>query len=146
MRRGRRSVCWTRGRPCGLQIFRTDRAQLYTGKSRQNLCVDAAFLSETQPGRLTRPIVEPTVAAEEAGEISIHIWKERRDLELLSDGEVIATYSIGLGGWPWDTKIAQGDSRTPGGQLLRLCAQCKQPFLPVSGPVPSQQGGRRQRL
>ena len=91
------------------------QAQLYTGKSRQNLCVDAAFLSETQPGRLTRPIVEPTVAAEEAGEISIHIWKERRDLELLSDGEVIATYSIGLGGWPWDTKIAQGDSRTPEG-------------------------------
>ena len=91
------------------------KARLYTGKLRQNLYADASCLSETQPGRLTRPIAEPTLSAEEAGEISIHIWKERRDLELLSDGEVIATYSIGLGGWPWDTKIAQGDSRTPEG-------------------------------
>ncbi len=91
------------------------KAQLYTGKSGTNLYVDAGLLAQTQPGRLTRPIVEPSVPPEAAGEIAIRIWKERRDLELLNDGEVIATYSIGLGGWPWDTKIAQGDSRTPEG-------------------------------
>ena len=33
----------------------------------------------------------------------------------MSDGEVIATYSVGLGGWPWDTKNVKGDSRTPEG-------------------------------
>lgn len=84
--------------------------------------VEACFLAEEEPGRLTRPVTEPSLTPQEAGVISIHIYKERRDLELLSDGEVIAVYSIGLGGWPWDDKIMKGDSRTPEGSYY-ICVR-----------------------
>ncbi|MBQ1931467.1 MAG: L,D-transpeptidase family protein [Lachnospiraceae bacterium] len=66
--------------------------------------------------------MQPILSPEEAGKISIVVWKERRDLELLSDGEVIATYTVGLGGWPYDHKIAQGDSRTPEGEYY-ICVK-----------------------
>lgn len=77
--------------------------------------VASACLTEEDPGRQIRPIVAPTLTVEEAGAISIHVIKSERVLELLSDGEVIAVYSIGLGGWPYDPKDVKGDSRTPEG-------------------------------
>lgn len=99
-----------------------DMAPFYRNEEYDVAYVEARYLSEEQPGRLTRPVTEPSVSPEDAGTISIHIYKERRDLELLSDGEVIATYSVGLGGWPWDTKIAKGDSRTPEGSYY-ICVR-----------------------
>lgn len=99
-----------------------DRALFYYNEEYDTTYVEVRFLSEEEPGRLTRPVVEPLLTPEEAGRISIHIHKERRDLELLSNETVIATYSIGLGGWPWDTKIAKGDSRTPEGSYY-ICVR-----------------------
>lgn len=99
-----------------------EKALFYYNEEYDTAVIDVSYLSEEDPGRLVRPFVQPTISAEEAGEISIHIWKERRDLELVSDGEVIATYSVGLGGWPWDHKIAQGDSRTPEGEYY-ICVK-----------------------
>ncbi|MBP3701152.1 MAG: L,D-transpeptidase family protein [Lachnospiraceae bacterium] len=99
-----------------------EQAMFYYNEEYDTAVIDVSYLSEEDPGRLVRPFVQPTISAEDAGEISIHIWKERRDLELLSDGQVIATYSIGLGGWPWDHKIAQGDSRTPEGEYY-ICVR-----------------------
>jgi hypothetical protein len=92
-----------------------EMAPVYYNEDCDVAYVEARFLSEEEPGRLTLPAVRPTLTPEEAGIVSVHIRKEQRELELLSDGEVIATYSVGLGGWPWDTKIAKGDSRTPEG-------------------------------
>lgn len=77
--------------------------------------IASSCLQEEDPGRQIRPIEAPDLAVDEAGTISIHIIKSERMLELLSDGEVIAVYSIGLGGWPYDPKDVKGDSRTPEG-------------------------------
>ena len=99
-----------------------EQAVFYYNEEYDRAFIDVAYLSEEDPGRLTRPILQPTLSPEDAGKITIVIWKERRDLELLSDGEVIATYSVGLGGWPYDHKIAQGDSRTPEGEYY-ICTK-----------------------
>ena len=99
-----------------------DEAVFYYNEDYDTATISAEYLSEDDPGRLVRPFVQPTLSPEEAGKISIVVWKERRDLELLSDGEVIATYTVGLGGWPWDHKIAQGDSRTPEGEYY-ICVR-----------------------
>lgn len=97
-------------------------APFYYNENYDIAYVDTSYLTEEQPGRQVRPALEPSLSPEEAGEISIHIWKERRELELLSDGEVIAIYTIGLGGWPWDTKNVKGDSRTPEGSYY-ICVR-----------------------
>lgn len=99
-----------------------DQAVIYYNEDYDIGYTQAKYLAEERPGRLTRPAVQPTLSPEEAGKVSIHIYKERRELELLSNGEVIAVYSVGLGGWPWDTKIAKGDSRTPEGSYY-ICVR-----------------------
>ncbi len=99
-----------------------DEAVFYYNEDYETALIDVQYLSEEDPGRLVRPFVQPTLSAEDAGKISIQVWKERRELELLSDGEVIATYTVGLGGWPYDHKIAQGDSRTPEGEYY-ICVK-----------------------
>ena len=97
-------------------------AVFYYNEDYDTATISAEYLSEADPGRLVRPFVQPTLSPEDAGKISIVVWKERRELELLSDGEVIATYTVGLGGWPYDHKIAQGDSRTPEGEYY-ICTR-----------------------
>ncbi len=93
-----------------------EQALFYCNEDYDTAAIEMCYLSEEDPGRLSRPAIQPILSPEDTGTISIMIWKERRDLELLSDDEVIATYSVGLGGWPWDHKIAKGDSRTPEGE------------------------------
>ena len=97
-------------------------AVFYYNEDYDTATISAEYLSEADPGRLVRPFVQPTLSPEDAGKISIVVWKERRELELLSDGEVIATYTVGLGGWPYDHKIDQGDSRTPEGEYY-ICTR-----------------------
>ena len=99
-----------------------DQAVFYYNEDYDTAVIDVQYLAEADPGRLVRPFVQPTISPEDAGKISIVVWKERRELELLSDDEVIATYTVGLGGWPWDHKIAQGDSRTPEGEYY-ICVK-----------------------
>ena len=99
-----------------------DEAVFYYNEEYDTATISAEYLSEEDPGRLVRPFVQPTLSVEDAGKISIQVWKARRELELLSDGEVIATYTVGLGGWPIDHKIAQGDSRTPEGEYY-ICVK-----------------------
>lgn len=72
-------------------------------------------LAESILYRPVRPAVRPAVDKKDAGEIWIHIVKSERVLELMSDDEVIAVYSVGLGGWPYDPKEQKGDGRTPEG-------------------------------
>lgn len=48
----------------------------------------------------------------------IHVSKERRQLDLLSGGEVVRTYRIGLGSSPIGHKRRQGDRRTPEGRYV----------------------------
>ncbi len=103
------------GDPLEVLPWEGEMAPVYYNEDCDVAYVEARFLSPEQPGRLVRPAQAPSLPPEEAGTVSIRIYKERRDLELLSDGEVIATYSVGLGGWPWDTKNVKGDSRTPEG-------------------------------
>lgn len=90
-------------------------APFYMNEAYEIGYIDSACLQEEDPGRQIRPIEAPALSVEEAGTVSIHIVKSERLLELLSDGEVIAAYSIGLGGWPYDPKDVKGDSRTPEG-------------------------------
>ena len=103
------------GDPLEVLPWDGEMAPVYYNEDCDVAYVEARFLSTEQPGRLVRPAQAPSLSPEEAGTVSIRIYKERRDLELLSDGEVIATYSVGLGGWPWETKNVKGDSRTPEG-------------------------------
>jgi len=99
-----------------------EEAVFYYNEDYDRALIDVRYLSEEDPGRLVRPFVQPTLSVEDAGKISIRVWKERRELELLSDEAVIATYTVGLGGWPYDHKIAQGDSRTPEGEYY-ICVR-----------------------
>lgn len=99
-----------------------EEAVFYYNEDYDTATIAVQYLSEEDPGRLVRPFVQPKLSAEDAGKISIRVWKERRELELLSDEEVIATYTVGLGGWPYDHKIAQGDSRTPEGEYY-ICVK-----------------------
>jgi murein L,D-transpeptidase YafK len=48
----------------------------------------------------------------------IHVFKERRQLELISGGRVVRTYRIGLGSTPVGHKRRQGDRRTPEGRYF----------------------------
>lgn len=48
----------------------------------------------------------------------IHVFKERRQLELISGGRVVRTYRIGLGSSPMGHKRRQGDRRTPEGRYF----------------------------
>lgn len=99
-----------------------EEALFYYNEDYDTAVINVQYLSEADPGRLVRPFIQPTISPEDAGKISIIVWKERRELELLSDEEVIATYTVGLGGWPYDHKIAQGDSRTPEGEYY-ICVK-----------------------
>ncbi len=94
---------------------------LYDGAD-ETVYVESRYLSYEDPGRLTIPVISPNIPADETGTVSVHVSKSRRELELLNDGEVIATYSIGLGGWPYDPKETSGDGRTPEGTYY-ICTQ-----------------------
>lgn len=48
----------------------------------------------------------------------IHVFKERRQLELISGGRVVRTYRLGLGSSPMGHKRRQGDRRTPEGRYF----------------------------
>jgi murein L,D-transpeptidase YafK len=48
----------------------------------------------------------------------IHVFKARRQLELISGGRVVRTYRIGLGSSPVGPKRRQGDRRTPEGRYF----------------------------
>ena len=45
----------------------------------------------------------------------VRVWKGARRLELLSEGELVSSYEISLGGQPVGHKREQGDERTPEG-------------------------------
>lgn len=53
--------------------------------------------------------------AQAAADQRIVIFKAERRLELLIDGAVAKSYSVGLGNNPTGTKLRQGDGRTPEG-------------------------------
>jgi len=55
---------------------------------------------------------EPAALAD----VSIEIYKQERRLDLLSNGEVIASYRIGLGFSPEGHKHREGDGKTPEGE------------------------------
>lgn len=121
-----------------------DTAPFYYNDECDVAYVEARYLVEEEPGRLIRPAIEPSLTPEEAGEVSIRIYKERRELELLSDGEVIATYSIGLGGWPWETKNVKGDSRTPEGSYYICVRNANSRFHRALGiSYPNQEDAKR---
>lgn len=46
------------------------------------------------------------------------VYKERRIMQLLADGEVLRTYAIGLGDDPIGHKRQEGDERTPEGDYV----------------------------
>jgi hypothetical protein len=93
-----------------------EMAPFYLNDDYEVAYIASDCLQEEDPGRQIRPITAPSLLVEEAGNVWIHIVKSERLLELCSEeDQVIASYSIGLGGWPYDTKIMKGDSRTPEG-------------------------------
>ena len=62
------------------------------------------------------PIEQPLLLPSEAKDISITVNKSERVLLLYSGEELIAKYSIGLGGSPEGAKEKEGDQRTPEGE------------------------------
>lgn len=48
----------------------------------------------------------------------VRVWKGERRLELHSEGELISSYEISLGGQPLGHKREQGDQRTPEGRYV----------------------------
>ena len=60
-----------------------------------------------KPVPLTLPLKDPAIV----------IYKEKRQLELHADGQVVRTYRIGLGFGPVKDKVREGDGRTPEGEF-----------------------------
>lgn len=75
--------------------------------------VQMIHLSETPPARLLLPIEDPSIPAAAADQVSIHVFKGRRELELRNRDDVIGKYSIGLGFSPEGHKEREGDGKTP---------------------------------
>jgi murein L,D-transpeptidase YafK len=58
-------------------------------------------------------------AALAAGSVDlVRVHKSERRMELLSNGEIVRTYAIALGGNPIGHKQQQGDERTPEGRYV----------------------------
>lgn len=55
-------------------------------------------------------------------DVSINIYKQERRLDLLSCGEVVASYKIGLGFAPEGHKQREGDGKTPEGEYY-ICTR-----------------------
>ena len=60
--------------------------------------------------------------AEAPGDVEIRIYKGRRTLELIMDGETAGRFPIGLGFAPEGDKERQGDGRTPVGEYY-VCSR-----------------------
>jgi len=75
--------------------------------------------------------------ARSAGEITIHVWKQRHAMVLQQGDEVIRRFEVALGKDPASSKEQQGDGRTPEGNYY-ICE--KRPnsrfhrFLGISYP------------
>lgn len=63
--------------------------------------------------------------AGEPGDVAIRIYKGRRVLELVMDGEAAGRFPIGLGSAPGGDKQRQGDGRTPEGTYY-VCTRTDQ--------------------
>ena len=65
---------------------------------------------------LDRPVPEPAHGTFVAD--TIKVFKARREMHLLTDGKVMASYRIALGGVPLGHKHQEGDERTPEGRYV----------------------------
>lgn len=95
---------------------------------------------ESQKPALKLPLNNPRIV----------VYKQRRQLELYSDNDVVRTYRVGLGFNPTDDKIKEGDGCTPEGEFYVFVKNSKSAYhlsLGVSYPnVEDAQRGLRDRL
>ena len=77
-------------------------------------------------------------------EVAIHIYKSRRTLELIMDGEAAGRFPIGLGFAPEGDKEKQGDGKTPVGEYY-VCSRNDRShyYLSLGVSYPNTEDARR---